>query len=107
MKHLLFTKILCPLLLPGIYSFSRNQDQPDLPIDTKIRNEIADSTSKKLKSLYIFLKIAVQSKNSIQPHNRKGEYNKGSSCKLFTDTLKKHLFEGSHDKHYRETKNEL
>src|ERR1700726_2608506 len=107
MKHLLLTKIFRPSLLRGIYSFSRKQDQPDLPIDTKIRNEIADSTSKNLNSLYIFLKIIVQMEKSIQPHYKKGEYNKVSSYKLFTDTLTKHLFEVSHEKNYREAKNAL
>jgi hypothetical protein len=78
-----------------------SQDRKDLPITTKEKKQIIDSLIHFITTAYIFPDIASKVEKALRLHQERGDYNRLTSSKIFSDTISEQLVRISQDKHLR------
>src|SRR5437763_13272298 len=76
-------------------------DQPDMPIDAKTANEVAEAIVVALDAEYVFPETARKMGEAIRERLKKKEYDDISGAKKFAEALTDHLQQISKDKHLR------
>lgn len=99
-RLLLFvTAALMPVGFPA--AGSQGPDQPDMTIDSAMRNEVIEGALKLLNDYYVFPEIAKKMEQSIRERARSKEYEQITSAKAFAGKLTADLQAVSNDKHLR------
>lgn len=74
---------------------------PDFMVDAKMRAQIIDNLSKKLRAFYVFPEIGEKMAAAIESHDKVGAYTQLSSANRLAAKLTEDLLAISHDKHIR------
>src|SRR5215204_67870 len=75
------------------------EDQPDLTIDAKVRQEVIEGVVKHLNEAYVFPETARKMGEDLRRRLEGKEYDKVTSAKQFARDLTEHLRSVSRDKH--------
>ena len=77
------------------------QDQPDRTIDAAERRAVLDGVLDQLKRAYVFPDTALAMERAVRARQRRGEYERITSGRVFAESLTAHLQAVSRDRHLR------
>ncbi len=80
---------------------AQDRDQPDRTIDAAERRAVIDGVIDRLKQAYVFPDTAFAMERAIRARQRRGEYDRITSGRIFAESLTAHLQVVSHDRHLR------
>src|SRR6185503_7976143 len=75
--------------------------QPDTPLDAKIRSEAIEGIIKRLNDGYVFPEVAKKMEQALRERAQKKEYDQITGGQAFAQKLTADLQDVSHDKHLR------
>ena len=80
---------------------AQDRDQPDRTIDAAERRAVIDGVIDRLKQAYVFPDTALAMERAIRARQRRGEYDRITSGRVFAESLTAHLQAVSRDRHLR------
>lgn len=80
---------------------AQDRDQPDRTIDAAERRAVFDGVIDRLKQAYVFPDTALAMERAIRARQRRGEYDRITSGRVFAESLTAHLQAVSRDRHLR------
>src|SRR5947209_1515012 len=98
-RALALSALLCPAATATAQG--PGPDQPDMPIDAKTANEVAEAIVVALDAEYVFPETARKMGGAIRERLKKKEYEGLAGAKKFAEALTDHLQQISKDKHLR------
>jgi retinol-binding protein 3 len=101
LRILTLVAIWMALVAPSFPAAQEPAEEPDLTIDSALRNQVVEGVIRHLKEAYVFPEVADKMGEALQVRLQHGEYDGVSSAKRFAEILTEHLQEVSRDKHLR------
>jgi hypothetical protein len=104
MKNVLSALCLSVILLTSWPLAARTQERPvpaDGAITAATRKAVMDSLAAAIDRQYVFPAVGKETISALRRHAARGDYDRITSARAFTDTLNDHLYAVAHDLHLR------